>query len=72
MRSILLIKMKKKTFFSFVSCCSTNLQGELWPLCALLQGLLGVVELRHHWVHLLGKSVRGEEIREALQMTRVV
>lgn len=50
---------------------STYLQGELWPLRAPLQGLLGVVELRRHWVPLLGEPVRGHKVREALQRTTV-
>lgn len=50
----------------FVSCCSSNLQGELWPLCAPLQGLLGVVGLWQHSVPLLGEPIGGDEVREAL------
>lgn len=54
-----------------MSCWSTNLQGELWPLRAPLQGLLGVVELWYHWVPLLGKAIRRDKVREALQRTKL-
>lgn len=56
----------------FVSCCSSNLQGELWPLCGPLQGLLGVVGLRQHSVPLLGEPIGGDEVREALWKTESV
>lgn len=66
----MLLIEKKILFFSFVSCCSSDLQRELWPLRRPLQGLLGVVELWHHWVPMLGKPVRGDEVRVALQTTK--
>lgn len=68
--AILLIE--KILYFFFVSCYSINLQGELRPLRRPLQGLLGIVELWHHWVSLLGKPVRGDEVRVALQTIKLV